>query len=186
MHNNPASGHQGVKKTLSLLQQGFYWVGMRKDVPFMRRLLRQEGTKATHAKTTRRNHQLRQKPQERLAEVNHQVRGALEFSSGVMKCNYDVKASQVCYKDGDKDRLYNPLRKKDVIYRIRGGGKAQPKVDHANRLRQYHGLEQYTWEDSEEQLLTTDEDQTWGNPTIDQEEEHHSLLAKLGVTGEGG
>ncbi|KAG7177540.1 hypothetical protein Hamer_G008176 [Homarus americanus] len=40
--------------------------------------------------------------QERLTEVHHQVRGALEFSGEVMKHSHDVKASQVCYKDGVK------------------------------------------------------------------------------------
>ncbi|KAG7174164.1 hypothetical protein Hamer_G003056 [Homarus americanus] len=98
--------------------------------------------------------------QERLTEVHHQVRGALEFSGEVMKRNHDVKASQVCFKDGDKVWLYNPLRKKDVTYRIRGRRKAQPKVVHVNRLWQYHGSGQYTWEDSEEQSPTTDEAQT--------------------------
>ncbi|XP_042235851.1 uncharacterized protein LOC121875366, partial [Homarus americanus] len=37
------------------------------------------------------------------------------------------------------------------------------KVVHVNRLWQYHGPGQYTWEDSEEQPPTTDEDQT-GDP----------------------
>ncbi|XP_050710863.1 protein NYNRIN-like isoform X1 [Eriocheir sinensis] len=32
MHDSIASGHLGVKKTLSRLRQRFYWVGMRKDV----------------------------------------------------------------------------------------------------------------------------------------------------------
>ncbi|XP_042237389.1 uncharacterized protein LOC121876383 [Homarus americanus] len=50
--------------------------------------------------------------QERLTKVHHKVRGALEFSGEVMKRNYDVKASLVCYKDGNKVWLYNPLRKK--------------------------------------------------------------------------
>ncbi|KAG7162305.1 Glutamate receptor-like 23, partial [Homarus americanus] len=50
--------------------------------------------------------------QERLTEVHHQVRGALEFSSEVMKRNLDVKASQVCYKDGGKVWRYNPQWKK--------------------------------------------------------------------------
>ncbi|KAG7156436.1 hypothetical protein Hamer_G006200 [Homarus americanus] len=121
---------------------------------------------------------------ERLTEIHHQVRGALEFSGEVMKRNQDVKASQVCYKDGDKVWLYNPLRKKDqspklqspwegpytaleclsdVAYRIRGRGSAQPKVVHANRLWQYHGPGQYTWEDSEEKPPTTEENQT-GDP----------------------
>ncbi|KAG7164573.1 putative pol Retrovirus-related Pol polyprotein from transposon-like 23 [Homarus americanus] len=51
-------------------------------------------------------------PQERLAEVHHQIRGALEFFGEVMKRNHDVKASQFCYTDGDKVWLYNSLRKK--------------------------------------------------------------------------
>ncbi|KAG7159935.1 hypothetical protein Hamer_G017373 [Homarus americanus] len=51
----------------------------------------------------------------------------------------------------------------DVTYWIRGRRKAQPKVVHVNRLWQYHGPGQYTWEDSEEQSPTTDEDQT-GDP----------------------
>ncbi|KAG7157191.1 hypothetical protein Hamer_G010034 [Homarus americanus] len=79
--------------------------------------------------------------QERLMEVYHQVRGALELSGDVMKRNYDGNASQVYYKDCDMVWLYNPLRKKgqspklqnpwegpytvverlsDVTYRIRG------------------------------------------------------------------
>ncbi|KAG7171193.1 putative Alcohol dehydrogenase transcription factor Myb/SANT-like-containing protein 20 [Homarus americanus] len=100
--------------------------------------------------------------QERLMEINHQVQGALEFSGEVMKHNHDVKASQVCYKDGDKVWLYNPLRKKG----------------------------QYTLEDSEEQSPTTDGNQIGdpgrtqdrtelGNSTMDQEEEHCSLVAEL-------
>ncbi|KAG7171105.1 hypothetical protein Hamer_G013905 [Homarus americanus] len=79
---------------------------------------------------------------------------------------------------------------------IRGGRKAQPRVVHVSRLWQYHGSGQYTWEVSEEQSPTTDKDQTGdpgrtqghtdpGNPTMDQEEEHCSLLAELDVTGEG-
>ncbi|KAG7168477.1 hypothetical protein Hamer_G002544 [Homarus americanus] len=125
--------------------------------------------------------------QERLTEVQHQVRGALEFSGEVMKRNHDVKASQVCYKDGDMVWLYNPLRKKgqspklqspqegsytvveclsDVTYRIRGRGKPQPKVVHVNHLWQYHGphwARAVHLEDSEEQSPTTDEDHT-GDP----------------------
>ncbi|KAG7166512.1 hypothetical protein Hamer_G005624 [Homarus americanus] len=97
--------------------------------------------------------------------VHHQVRGALKFSGKMMKCNHDVKASQVCYKDGDKVWLYNPVRKKgqspklqspwegpytvverlsEVTYWIRGRRKAQPKVVHVNRLWQFHGPGQYT------------------------------------------
>ncbi|KAG7162977.1 hypothetical protein Hamer_G002010, partial [Homarus americanus] len=108
----------------------------------------------------------------------------------------------ICYKDGDKVWMYNPLRKKSqtpklqspwegpytvverlshVTSRIRGGRKAQPKVVH---------------EGSEEQSPTTDEDQIGdpgktqgrtdpGNLTMDQEEKHLSLLAELDVTGEG-
>ncbi|KAG7160878.1 putative pol Retrovirus-related Pol polyprotein from transposon-like 24 [Homarus americanus] len=134
--------------------------------------------------------------------VQLQVRGALEFLGEVMKRNHDVKASQICYKDGDKVWLYNPLRKKgqtpklqspwggpytvverplDVAYRSGGRGKAQPK---------------YTWEDSEDQSHKTDEDQTGDpgrtqgstdpeNPTMYQEKEHRSLLEELDVTGEG-
>ncbi|KAG7166107.1 hypothetical protein Hamer_G032116, partial [Homarus americanus] len=79
---------------------------------------------------------------------------------------------------------------------IPGGRKVQPKVVHVNRPWQYHGPGQYTWEISEEQSPTTDEDQTGdpgrtqdrtnpGNPTMDQEEEHSSLIAELDVTGEG-
>ncbi|KAG7164273.1 hypothetical protein Hamer_G003421 [Homarus americanus] len=103
--------------------------------------------------------------QERVTEVHHQVRGTLEFSGEVMKLNYYVKAGQVCYKDGDKIWLYNPLQKKghspqlhipwegpytvverlsDVTYRIIGRRKAQPKVVHVNRLWQYHEPGQYT------------------------------------------
>ncbi|XP_042227369.1 uncharacterized protein LOC121869870 [Homarus americanus] len=37
------------------------------------------------------------------------------------------------------------------------GRKAQPKVVHVNRLWQYHGPGQYTWEDSEELSPTTEE-----------------------------
>ncbi|KAG7159580.1 pol Retrovirus-related Pol polyprotein from transposon-like 10 [Homarus americanus] len=138
--------------------------------------------------------------QERLMEV-HRVQGALEFTGEVMKRNHDVRANQVCYKDGDKVWQYNPLRKKgpwegsyivverlsDVIYRITGRRKAQPKVVHVIRLWHYLGPEQYTWEDLEEQSPITDEDQTSdpggtqgctnpGNLTIDQEKEHCSLL----------
>ncbi|KAG7157196.1 hypothetical protein Hamer_G010041 [Homarus americanus] len=101
-----------------------------------------------------------------------------------MKRHHDVKASQVCYKDGDKVWKYNPLRKKgqspklrspwegpyteverlsDVIYQNRGGRKAQPKVVHVNRLWQCHGPGQCTWENSEKRSPTTDEDQT-GDP----------------------
>ncbi|KAG7164371.1 hypothetical protein Hamer_G003553 [Homarus americanus] len=82
-----------------------------------------------------------------------------------MKRTHDDKASQVCYKDGDKVCLYNPLRKNgqssklkspwegpntvvechsDVTYRIRGRRKAQPKVVHVNHLWQYHGPGQCT------------------------------------------
>ncbi|KAG7160461.1 hypothetical protein Hamer_G001720 [Homarus americanus] len=119
--------------------------------------------------------------QERLTEVQHHVQGALEFLGEVMKCNHDVKASQVFYKDGEKVWLYNPLGKKgqspklqspwegpytvverllDVTYRLRGRRKAQPKVVHVNRRWKYHGPGQYTREDPEEQSPTTDEDQT--------------------------
>ncbi|KAG7160804.1 hypothetical protein Hamer_G024970, partial [Homarus americanus] len=73
-----------------------------------------------------------------------------------------------------------------------GKKKAQPKVVHVDRLWQYHGTGQYTSEDSEEQSPTIDEDQTGdsernqnrtdpGNPTMDKEEEHCSLLAELDV-----
>ncbi|KAG7178160.1 hypothetical protein Hamer_G003945, partial [Homarus americanus] len=108
--------------------------------------------------------------QERLTEVHHPVRGALELSGEVMKRNRDVKANQVCYEN-------------DVTYRIRVRRKAQPKVVHVNSLWQYHGPWQYTWEDSEEQPPTTDGVQTGypgrtqgctdpESPTMDQEEEH--------------
>ncbi|KAG7175851.1 hypothetical protein Hamer_G009876 [Homarus americanus] len=152
--------------------------------------------------------------QKRSMEVQQQVRGALEFSGEVMKSNYDGNASQVCYEDGDKVWLYNPQRKKgqspklqslwegpytvverlsDVTYRIRGRRKAQPKVVHVNHLWQYHGPGQYTWEDSEKQPPTTDEDQTEdpgrtqddpGNPTMDQEEKHCPFSAELDLAGE--
>ncbi|KAG7157139.1 hypothetical protein Hamer_G028989, partial [Homarus americanus] len=111
-----------------------------------------------------------------------------------MKRNHDVKASLVCYENSDKVLLYNPLLKKGqspklqspwegpytVVERLRRKRKAQPKVVHVNRLWQYHGPGQYTWEDCEEQPSTTDEDQTGGpgrtqddpgNPTMEQEEE---------------
>ncbi|KAG7158852.1 putative Integrase zinc binding domain-containing protein 1 [Homarus americanus] len=202
MHNNLTSVHLGVKKTLSRLRQRFYWV-----------VIRRPPDEELPEETTSYIKNL----QERLMEVHHQVRGALEFSGEVMKRTLDVKASHVCYMDGDKVWLYNPLRKKgqslklqspweepytvverlsDVTYRIRGRRKAQPQVVHVNRLWQYHGSGQYTWEDSEEQPPITNEDQTGdpgrtldrtdlGNPTMDQEEEHCSLLAELDVTGEG-
>ncbi|KAG7178169.1 putative pol Retrovirus-related Pol polyprotein from transposon-like 20 [Homarus americanus] len=51
----------------------------------------------------------------------------------------------------------------DVTYRSKGGRKAQQKVVHFNRLWQYHGPGQYTWEVSEELSPTTDEDQI-GDP----------------------
>ncbi|KAG7156151.1 hypothetical protein Hamer_G029578 [Homarus americanus] len=91
------------------------------------------------------------------------------------------KASQVCYKDGDKFWLCNLLctkgqspkfqspwegpytvveRVSSVTYWIWGRRKALPKVIHVNHLWQYHGPGQHTWEDSEEQSPTTDEDQT--------------------------
>ncbi|KAG7174496.1 hypothetical protein Hamer_G016393 [Homarus americanus] len=108
-------------------------------------------------------------------------------------------------KDGDMVWLYNPQRKKDQSRKLQSpregsytvGRKAQPKVVHINRLWQYHGLGQYTWKDSEELSPTTDEDKTRdpgrtqnrtdpGNPTMDHEEKHCSLLAELDVTGEGG
>ncbi|KAG7174417.1 hypothetical protein Hamer_G003360 [Homarus americanus] len=84
-----------------------------------------------------------------------------------------------------------------MTYQIRGRRKAQPKVVHINRLWQYHGPGQYTWEDSEELSPATDEDQTGDpgsnqghenleNPTMNMEEEHCSLLVELDVTGEGG
>lgn len=31
-HNQPASGHMGVKKTLSRISERFYWAGMSNDV----------------------------------------------------------------------------------------------------------------------------------------------------------
>ncbi|KAG7160425.1 putative Integrase zinc binding domain-containing protein 4 [Homarus americanus] len=130
MHSNPTSGHLGVKKTLSRLRQ---------------RPPDEERTEETTSYV--------KSLQERLTKVHHKVRGALEFSGEVMKRNYDVKASLVCYKD-------------DVTYWIRGKKKAHPKVVHVNRLWQYHGPGQYTWEDSEELSPTTDEDQTrdpWKN-----------------------
>ncbi|KAG7153758.1 hypothetical protein Hamer_G009438 [Homarus americanus] len=104
-------------------------------------------------------------------------------------------------KEGSVTQVADPLegpytvveRDSSVTYRIMGRRKAQPKVVHANRLWQYHGPGQYTWEDSGEQSPTTDEDQAGnpgrnqdrtdpGNPTMDQEEEHCSLLVELGVT----
>ncbi|KAG7172375.1 hypothetical protein Hamer_G027809, partial [Homarus americanus] len=68
-------------------------------------------------------------------------------------------------------------------------------VVHANRLWQYHWPVHYTWEDSDEQPLTTDEDQTGDpgrtqgrtdprSPTMNLEEEHCSLSAELDMTGE--
>ncbi|KAG7168408.1 hypothetical protein Hamer_G002442 [Homarus americanus] len=71
---------------------------------------------------------------------------------------------------------YSVLKRlSDVTYRIKERRKAQPKVVLVNRLWQYHGPGQYTWEVSEELLPTTDEDQTGdpgrtqdpGNPTMD-------------------
>ncbi len=32
MHDNPASGHQAAEKTLSSLQERFFWLGMKRDV----------------------------------------------------------------------------------------------------------------------------------------------------------
>ncbi|KAG7162495.1 hypothetical protein Hamer_G008045 [Homarus americanus] len=71
------------------------------------------------------------------------------------------------------------------LQKIRGGRKAQPRVEHVNRLWQYHGPWQYIWEDSEEQSHTYHRRgpdwRSW-NLAMDQEEEHCSLLAELGVT----
>ncbi|KAG7164363.1 hypothetical protein Hamer_G003541 [Homarus americanus] len=83
-----------------------------------------------------------------------------------------------------------------LTYRIRGRRKAQPKLVHVNRLWQFHGPGQYTWEDSEELSPTTNEDQTGdpgrtqcrtnpGMPTMNKEEEHCSLLAELNMAVEG-
>ncbi|KAG7169933.1 hypothetical protein Hamer_G019750 [Homarus americanus] len=131
------------------------------------------------------------------------------FSGEVMKLNHDVKASQVwlyipLWKKGQSPKLQSPWegpytvmeRLSDVTYRIRERRKTQPKVVYVNRLWQYHGPGQYTWEVSEEQSPTTDKDLTrypgrtqgrtdLGNPTRVQEEEHRSRLAELDVTGEG-
>ncbi|KAG7156016.1 hypothetical protein Hamer_G012173, partial [Homarus americanus] len=64
-----------------------------------------------------------------------------------MKRNHDVKASQSPW-EGPYTEVERLL---DVSYWIRGKRKAQPKVVHVNRLWQYQGPGQYTWEDSEEQ-----------------------------------
>ncbi|KAG7178255.1 hypothetical protein Hamer_G029121, partial [Homarus americanus] len=121
--------------------------------------------------------------QERLTEVHHQVRGALEFPG---------EKGQSPKLQSSWEGPYTVVeRLSDVTYWIRVRRKAQPKVVHVNRLWQYHEPGQYTREDSVEQPPTTDEDQTGdpgrtpGSPTMDQEEEHCSLLAELDVTREG-
>ncbi|KAG7176718.1 hypothetical protein Hamer_G015547 [Homarus americanus] len=126
------------------------------------------------------------------------------MARSVTRTVYKVWLYNPVLKKGQSPKLQSPWegpytvveRLSDVTYRIKGRRKAQSVVVHVNRLWQYHGPGQYTWEDSVEQPPTTDEDQTGdpgrtqdrtepGNPTMDQEKEHCSLLAELDVTGEG-
>ncbi|KAK3889074.1 hypothetical protein Pcinc_006949 [Petrolisthes cinctipes] len=46
----------------------------------------------------------------------------------------------------------------EVTYRIRGGRKSRLRVVHVNRLWQYHGQGQYSWDGSEESCSPADED----------------------------
>ncbi|KAG7158022.1 hypothetical protein Hamer_G014905 [Homarus americanus] len=155
MHNNLTSGHLGEKKTPSFLRQ-------RDTVRLWARRYEEEGHVLTRPRLGR--------PRVTTPAADQQIQRAAErapLSTAV-----------------------------HVTYRNRGRRKAESKVVHVNRLWQYQGPGQYTWEDSEEQSLTTDEEQNGdpgrtqyrtdpGNPNMEQEERHCSLLAELDVTGEG-